>query len=119
MIQEFVLENSEVQKTFETYSSWEWRYGKSPECETSYSYRFDWGEVEVWLKLHKMYISEITVYSDALDVELPRKLEQMLLNKRYDMADLELEKETAECTPEQKEKLRQVTEWLSGLWSEE
>lgn len=114
-----VLENSEVQKTFETYSSWEWRYGKSPECETSYSHRFDWGEVEVWLKLHKMYISEITVYSDALDVELPRKLEQMLLNKRYDMADLELEKETAECTPEQKEKLRQVTEWLSGLWSEE
>lgn len=109
------LDNPEVQETYELYSSWEWKYGKSPECETSYEKRFDWGEVEVWLKLHAMRISEIKIYSDALDTELPGKLEHILLGKRYDMADLDLEKEAADSTPEQKEKIRETADWLAGL----
>ena len=109
------LDNPEVQETYELYSSWEWKYGKSPECETSYEKRFDWGEVEVWLKLHAMRISEIKIYSDALDTELPGKLEHILLGKRYDMADLDLEKEAADSTPEQKEKMRETADWLAGL----
>lgn len=110
------LDNPQVQKTCELYSSWEWKYGKSPECETSFERRFDWGEVEIWLRLHAMHIAEIKIYSDMLDVELPGKLEHILLGKQYDMTDLDLEKETAECPPEQKEKICQVTEWLAGLW---
>ena len=98
------------------YSSWEWRYGKSPECESSYAHRFDWGEVEIWLKLHAMRISEIKIYSDALDTELPGKLERVLLGKRYDMTDLELERETAGCEAEQRQRIKEVVDWLSGLW---
>lgn len=111
------LDNPEVQETYELYASWEWRYGKSPECESSYAHRFDWGEVEVWLKLHAMHISEIKVYSDALDVELPERLERLLAGKRYDMVDLNLAQETADCTEEQKARLREAVEWLAGLWA--
>lgn len=71
--------------------------------------------MEVWLKLHAMRISEIKIYSDALDTELPGKLEHILLGKRYDMADLDLEKEAADSTPEQKEKIRETADWLAGL----
>src|SRR5699024_1358964 len=111
------LDNPEVQETYALYSSWEWRYGKSPECESSYAHRFDWGEVEIWLKLHAMRISEIKIYSDALHTELHGKLERVLLGKRDDMTALELERETARCAAEQRQKTKETVDWLSGLWA--
>lgn len=108
-----VFENPEVQETYNLYSSWNWKFGKSPECETSYSKRFDWGELEVWLKLKNMHIEEIKIYSDMLDVELPAKLEQLFLGKRYDMADLDIERDAAESTPEEREKMQEVAQWLA------
>ncbi len=110
------LDNPKIKATYDLYSSWEWKYGKSPECETSYSHRFDWGEVEVWLKLQAMQISEIKIYSDVLDAELPGKLERILLGKRYDMGDLNLAKEAENCTPEQRERIRETVSWLAALW---
>lgn len=110
-----ILDNPEVKETYELYSSWEWKFGKSPECETSYRKRFDWGEMEVYLKLNKMHISEIMVYSDMLDVELPGKIEKVLLGKRYDMADVDLERDLPGCDEEQKGKLSEVVQWLAGL----
>lgn len=110
-----LLDNPEVKETYDLYSSWEWKFGKSPECETSYSKRFDWGELEIYLKLNSMYISEIMVYSDMLDVELPGIVERLLLGKRYDMADVDVEKELPECKEEQRRKLSEIVEWLAGL----
>lgn len=110
-----LLDNAEVEEAYRLYSSWDWKYGKSPECETNYSKRFEWGEIEVYLKLRAMYISEIRVYSDALDVELPGKLERLLLGKRYDMADLDLSREGSDCADDQKDKIKEVTDWLAGL----
>ena len=107
------LENPEVHKTYDLYASWDWKFGKSPECETSCSKRFDWGELEVKLTLRAMHISEIKVYSDALDVELPEELERVLLGKRFDMADMDLEKELLGRSPEQSEKIRQAVAWLA------
>ena len=109
------LENPEVKEIYDLYSSWEWKFGKSPECETSYSRRFDWGELEVYLKLQAMHISEIRLYSDALDVELPGKLEKILTGKRYDMADVKEEQDFQELTEEQKQKAKEVVAWIAGL----
>lgn len=108
-----ILDNSEVKETYELYSSWDWKFGKSPECETSYSKRFDWGEVEVQLKLNAMHISEIKVYSDALDTELPGILEQLLLGKRYDLVDINLSDAVI-----QKEKASEVIKWLKVIMKE-
>lgn len=110
-----ILDNPQVKETCELYSSWEWKFGKSPECETSYSKRFDWGELEVYLKLNAMHISEVMVFSDMLDVELPGLIEGLLTGKRYDMEDVNLEKELPDCTKEQKEKLCEVVKWLAEL----
>lgn len=110
-----ILDNPQVKEIYDLYASWEWRFGKSPECETSYTKRFDWGELEIYLKLNAMYISEIMVYSDILDVELPNLIERLLIGKRYDMVDVNLEKELSFCSDEQKEKLCEVVKWLAEL----
>ena len=99
------LTSSAFQKTYELYASWDWRYGKSPECEAVHSKRFAWGEVEVHMKLKNLYIEECKVYSDALDVELPGLLEQLLINQRYDMQDIHAEKE----------EFKEVITWLRLL----
>lgn len=108
------LDNPQVEKTYELYSSWEWKFGKSPDCETSYSTRFDWGEIEIWIRLHSMYIEEIKVYSDTLDTELPGMLERLLYKKRYDMKDVRAQ-EVPGADPEQKSRMEEVVNWLAGL----
>ena len=96
-------ETVEMQKTYERYASWDWRYGKSPECETVYRKRFAWGEVEVHLKLKNFYVEECKIYSDSLDVELPDKLEALLLHHPYDLQNVVTEDD----------KLNEIIAWLA------
>lgn len=98
-------DSKEVKKIYEEYASWDWRYGKSPECEIVHSKRFSWGEVEVHLKLKNLYIQECKVYSDALDVELPKRIEKLLFNERYDMQGIYTEEEP----------LKEVIHWLTSF----
>lgn len=97
------LEDAEIKKIYEQYASWDWRYGKSPECEMVHSKRFSWGEVEIHMKLKNLHIQECKVYSDALDVELPKRIEQLLLNQRFDMQNVETEDK----------QLKEVITWLA------
>ena len=97
------LATKEFQEIYDLYASWDWRYGKSPECEVVHGKRFPWGEVQVHLKLKNLYIEECKVYSDSLDVELPERLEKVLINQRFDMKDVESDDE----------KIEEVIKWLA------
>lgn len=97
------LATQEFRETYDLYASWDWRYGKSPECEVVHSKRFSWGEVQVHLKLKNLHIEECKVYSDALDVDLPEKLEKVLINQRFDMKNVETKNE----------KIEEVIKWLA------
>ena len=97
------LATQEFQEIYNMYASWDWRYGKSPECEVVHSNRFSWGEVQVHMKLKNLYIEECKVYSDSLDVELPDKLENVLINQRFDMKNVKYEDE----------KIEEVIKWLA------
>ena len=98
-----LVEDADIQDTYNMYASWDWRYGKSPECEVVHSKRFSWGEVQVHLKLKNLYIEECKVYSDSLDVEFPEKLENVLIRQRFDMKDVEIDDE----------KIEEVIKWLA------
>lgn len=103
---DFPFENlncEEMQKTYETYASWDWKYGKSPECELVRNKRFSWGEIQVHMKLKNLCIAECKVYSDALDVELPEQVEQLLLGKRYDM----------QGTDPEDDRFKEIVAWLA------
>ena len=99
------LASRKFQEIYEQYASWEWRYGKSPECETVCQKRFDWGEVQVHMKLKNLYVEECKVYSDALDVELPQKIETLLQGQRFDMQNVKTEDK----------QLNEVITWLRLL----
>lgn len=79
------LQKDALEQTYEMYASWDWKYGKTPECETIYKNKYPWGEVEIHLKLKNLCVQECKVYTDALDPDLPKKLEQALLQKPYDV----------------------------------
>lgn len=98
-----VESDANIKEHYEKYASWDWRYGKSPECEVVHSKRFAWGEVQVHLKLKNLYVEECKVYSDSLDVELPEKVEKVLINQRFDMTNVETEDE----------KICEIIEWLA------
>ena len=97
------LVTQEFQDKYNMYASWDWRYGKSPECEVVRSKRFPWGEVQVHMKLKNLYIEECKVYSDSLDVEFPEKLEKVLINQRFDMQNVATDDE----------KVSEVIKWLA------
>jgi len=109
-----VLNYEEVKQTYNLYSSWEWRYGKSPACEIEHIKRFSWGCAEVHMRLEHMKISEMKIFSDTLDVEFPQKMEQYLLGKRYDMEDADVD-QIMEWSSGQKEKALDVIQWLAEV----
>lgn len=98
-----VAANENVKMHYETYASWDWKYGKSPECEVVHSKRFTWGEVQVHLRLKNLHIDECKVYSDSLDVELPEKVEKVLINQRFDMKNVKTDDE----------KICEIIKWLA------
>ncbi|MSA01618.1 lipoate--protein ligase [Lactonifactor sp. BIOML-A3] len=110
-----MLNNDKIQEYYKMYSSWDWRYGRSPECETVYSHRFTWGEVEVNLKLHNLIISECKVYSDTLEVQFPNMLEGLLLNQRYDIQNIQIP-EFHKADEELAKQLKETIMWFSGVW---
>lgn len=60
----------DIMKLQDKYSSWDWIYGKSPKFDISFSERFVWGEVEIAMSLENGIISDMQVYTDAMDTSL-------------------------------------------------
>lgn len=72
-ISKYMIYDSEDQNVLslkDKYSSWDWRYGKSPKFDISFSDRFAWGEIEIALSLKNAIITDMHVYTDAMDTEL-------------------------------------------------
>ena len=92
------------------YASWDWRYGKSPQCEVTHEHRFDWGEIQIGMTLVNLHIAKCRVYSDCLDTEFPALLEKELRGKYYDLRDLPLDQSGWQIG--RKDMLRDVKKWL-------
>jgi lipoate-protein ligase A len=55
---------------YEKFSSWEWRYGRTPKFDVSFTTRFEWGGVEIGFTLEDGQVSACTLFTDAMDSEL-------------------------------------------------
>lgn len=69
---------SELKGLYEKYSSWEWLFGSSPDFNVVFEKRFPWGGLEICLQTRKGIIEEAVIYSDAMDVELIKKIAEAL-----------------------------------------
>ena len=95
------------------FSSWDWRYGSSPECETQAAEKFAWGEVDAHLTLRHMRIEQCKVYSDAMDVRFSEAFEKLITGARFDLSDLQ---DTALSSYEEplRSQLAEAMQWLKG-----
>lgn len=78
----------ELRKLIEKYSSEEWRYGRKIPFDVSFEGRFGWGGAEARIEAAGGRIREARVFTDALDTELFRQLEEDLKGTRYDRETL-------------------------------
>lgn len=99
----------EIEALYEKQSSWQWRLGQAPRFDLELKNRFDWGEIQVLLSFKQAHVSEVQVYSDALDTEIAEQLVQMLQGARFTAKDL-----AAAVLPEKKE-LEEIAGWLGSL----
>jgi len=60
----------ELDELYEKYSSWEWRFGNSPNFDITYEERFDWGGLELCFTLENGLVEEAIIYSDAMESKL-------------------------------------------------
>lgn len=60
------------------FSSREWIYGTTPPFDISFGARFPWGEISLQWQVEKGLCRKAAVYTDAMDAELPRRLETAL-----------------------------------------
>lgn len=58
---------TEVKRIYNELSSWDWKFGVTPEFTNSLEYKFDWGLVDLSLEVRKGKIHKGKVYSDCLD----------------------------------------------------
>lgn len=103
----------DLAELYKKYSSWDWRYGKTPDFDIYLEKRFDWGGVELGLALKDGKIDQIRVYSDAGNAELFLKINEVLkgkkLNKEVILANLEEIKDQ-----DNKELLNDLKKWLAA-----
>ncbi len=66
MREEDLHKNPEIEKIYNETSTWDWRYGETPEFSYSIEKKFDWGLVELCLNVQNGYIQEGKIYSDCL-----------------------------------------------------
>lgn len=106
------MDKEALNRLYEKYSSWEWRYGESPSFDIELTERFDWGGIEIGLQLENGIIKRAIVYSDAMDEEFINMLPGMLEGCKFkssDMAKRILDKPLEE---HRETYARDISEWL-------
>lgn len=70
--------NTQVDELYKKYSSWDWLYGETPDFDITMENRFQWGEIEIALKIDGGNISNAKVYSDAMNYHIIESLAESL-----------------------------------------
>ena len=72
----------------ERYRSWEWNFGQKLPFSFEWEDRLDFGCVRIEADVENGIIRSARVYTDAMDWQLPEKLEAAVLGSRLDPAEL-------------------------------
>ena len=94
------------------YSSWEWRFGETPNFDIEFDTRFSWGGIQIGLRLKHGKIEKAFVYSDAMDESfiemIPEVLEGCLFHSRH-MSEAILK---AEPGAEREHMTQDIANWI-------
>ncbi len=82
------IEMSPTPALAERYRSWEWNFGQRLPFSFEWEDRLDFGCIRIEASVENGIIRAAKVYTDAMDWQLPEKLEAAILGSRLDPAEL-------------------------------
>ena len=103
-----------LNKYYQQMADWNWRFGKTPEFTHHIETRFDWGIIDCHLDVKQALISEVVIFSDALNVELIDLLKESLTDIKYNKESIKTKlNELANTHAELAAQIDDVSKWLS------
>jgi lipoate-protein ligase A len=75
---------SSLNKYYEEYKDWDWRFGKTPDFSHSLERRFDWGIMDVNFEASGGKITDVKVFSDSLYPQMIEEVQMSLKGASYD-----------------------------------
>ena len=101
---------------YEQMADWNWRFGKTPQFSHHVETRFDWGIIDLHMDVQQAVITDVVIFSDALNVELIDLLKQTLTVTKYNRS--EVKAKLAELAQAHDELATQVNDFEQWLVSE-
>ena len=68
---------------YEQMRDWDWRFGKTPDFTHHLESRFDWGQLDMHLDVHRGVVEDVKIYSDCLVPDFIEALHRVLPGARY------------------------------------
>lgn len=89
------------------HASAAWRLGETPRFDIEIENRFPWGNVQLLLTLRQSRVDSLSVYSDAIDAELPDEIRSRLLGVDFGSKPL-----AAALMASDKEQVREFAQFI-------
>ncbi|WP_201548973.1 lipoate--protein ligase [Psychrobacter sp. Pi2-1] len=100
---------------YQQMADWDWRFGKTPEFTHHIETRFDWGMMDVHMDVKQAMITEVVIFSDALNVELIDLLKKTLTGVKYNKPEIKNKlDDLAIAQPELATQVSDFEKWLVG-----
>ena len=100
---------------YQQMADWDWRFGKTPEFTHHIETRFDWGMMDVHMDVKQAMITEVVIFSDALNVELIDLLKNTLTGVKYNKPEIKNKlDDLAKAQPELAAQMDDFEQWLVG-----
>jgi lipoate-protein ligase A len=113
-INESFKEDSVFLPIYSKYSSYEWIYGNTPGFEVKFDEHFDWGEIQIDANISNLFIKDVKIYSDCLNVAFIDNLTKSLMGVKYSHNDIK----SAVFNAVHSEKENQMAEDIITKWFE-
>lgn len=98
---------------YEQMADWNWRFGKTPQFSHHVETRFDWGIIDLHMDVQQAVITDVVIFSDALNVELIDALKAALTGTKYNRSEVKAKlAELAQAHDELAAQVGDVSEWL-------
>lgn len=78
-----------LDKYYQQMADWDWRFGKTPQFSHHIETRFDWGLIDLHMDVKQAVITEVVIFSDALNVELIEALKASLTGVKYNKHEVQ------------------------------
>ena len=88
---EYKLSSQEQEKIatlYSEFSSWSWRFGRTPAFNYQLEERFSFGEMQFLFQVEDGLIADVSVFTDALDTELVQLVKNRMTGIRFQSQDI-------------------------------